>query len=212
VSAARAVFPLDHERGAAADAPTDARTRRVAKAFRGVMESLGLDLEDPNLADTPVRVARAYGELFAGLQAGTEPELTTFPNAERYSQMVAVTDVPFHSVCAHHFLPFFGTAHVAYLPGERVVGLSKLARIVDFYARRPQIQERMTEQIVACLNKRLAPRGAMVVLQARHFCMEMRGVSKPGVLTTTSALSGAFEEDRVRQEFLSLIPSRTSIG
>ena len=208
MSAARAVFPLDHERGAAADAPTDARTRRVAKAFRGVMESLGLDLEDPNLADTPVRVARAYGELFAGLQAGTEPELTTFPNAERYSQMVAVTDVPFHSVCAHHFLPFFGTAHVAYLPGERVVGLSKLARIVDFYARRPQIQERLTEQVIDLIDRRLQPAGAMVVLQARHFCMEMRGVGKPGATTTTSAIRGAFEEERTRQEFLNLLRRR----
>src|SRR5438876_1070054 len=95
---------------------------------------------------------------------------------------------------------------------DQIVGLSKLARLVDFYARRPQVQERMTEQIVACLNRRLEPKGAMVVLQARHFCMEMRGVSKPGVLTSTSALSGAFEEERVRQEFLSLIPSRTSLG
>ncbi len=128
------------------------------------------------------------------------------------AEKVGVVDVPFFSLCAHHFLPFFGSAHVAYIPGDRIVGLSKLARLVDFYARRPQVQERMTEQIVACLNKRLAPKGAMVVLRARHFCMEMRGVSKPGVITTTSALSGAFEEERVRQEFLSLLSSRPSIG
>jgi GTP cyclohydrolase I len=188
------------------------RVGRVAEAFKGVLEALELDLGDPNLAATHVRVARAYEELFSGLREGGEPTWRSFPNTENYSQMVSVIDVPFFSLCAHHFLPFFGSAHVAYIPGDRIVGLSKLARLVDFYARRPQIQERMTEQIVACLNKRLDPKGAMVVVQARHFCMEMRGVSKPGVLTTTSALSGAFEEDRVRQEFLSLLPSRTSLG
>jgi GTP cyclohydrolase I len=188
------------------------RVARVATAFRGVLEALDLDLSDPNLATTDLRVARAYEELFAGLREGAEPKWKSFPNSEGYSQMVSVVDVPFFSLCAHHFLPFFGSAHVAYIPGDQIVGLSKLARLVDFYARRPQIQERMTEQIVACLNKRLTPKGAMVVLQARHFCMEMRGVSKPGVLTTTSALSGMFEEDRVRQEFLSLLPSRTSLA
>ena len=188
------------------------RVAAVATAFRGVLEALDLDLSDANLTTTHLRVARAYEELFAGLREGGEPTWKSFPNTEGYSQMVSVLDVPFFSLCAHHFLPFFGSAHVAYIPGDQIVGLSKLARLVDFYARRPQIQERMTEQIVACLNKRLTPQGAMVVLQARHFCMEMRGVSKPGVLTTTSALSGAFEEERVRQEFLSLIPSRTSIA
>ena len=188
------------------------RVARVAAAFRGVLEALELDLSDPNLTTTDVRVARAYEELFAGLREGGEPTWKAFPNSEGYSQMVSVLDVPFFSLCAHHFLPFFGSAHVAYVPGDQIVGLSKLARLVDFYARRPQIQERMTEQIVTCLNKRLAPKGAMVVLQARHFCMEMRGVSKPGVLTTTSALSGTFEEERVRQEFLSLIPQRTSLS
>jgi GTP cyclohydrolase I len=192
-----------------AEAPD--RVDRVATAFRGVLEALELDLADPNLAATHVRVARAFEELFAGLREGSEPTWRSFPNTDGYSQIVSVIDVPFFSLCAHHFLPFFGSAHVAYIPEDRIVGLSKLARLVDFYARRPQTQERMTEQIVACLNKRLTPKGAMVVIQARHFCMEMRGVSKPGVLTTTSALSGAFEEERVRQEFLSLLPSRTSL-
>lgn len=188
------------------------RTAKVAAAFREVLVALELDLDDPNVAATHLRVARAYEELFAGLRGGSEPTWRSFPNTEHYSQIVSVIDVPFYSLCAHHFLPFFGSAHVAYIPSDRIVGLSKLARLVEFYARRPQVQERMTEQIVACLNDRLAPTGAMVVLQARHLCMEMRGVSKPGVLTTTSALSGAFEEDRVRQEFLSLLPARTSIG
>lgn len=200
----------DEEENAPAEPGT--RTAQVADAFRQVLLALDLDLSDPNLTATHLRVARAYEELFAGLREGSEPRWRTFPNTEQYSQMVSVVDVPFFSLCSHHFLPFFGSAHVAYIPGDRIVGLSKLARLVDFYARRPQLQERMTEQLVTCLNKRLAPKGAMVVLQARHFCMEMRGVSKPGVLTTTSALSGAFEEGRVRQEFLSLLPSRTSIG
>src|SRR5262245_51487414 len=122
--------------------PLDPRTHRAAAKFAEFLDALGIDRSDPHLALTPARVARMYGELFAGLREGAEPELRTFPNAEGYSEMVAVTDIPFHSTCAHHFLPFFGTAHVAYLPGDRVVGLSKLARAVEFYARRPQVQER----------------------------------------------------------------------
>ena len=184
---------------------SDPRTLRVARAFRGVMEALDLDLGDPNLADTPLRVARAYRELFAGLEEGAEPELRTFPNDEGYSQVVAVTGIPFHSLCAHHFLPFFGVAHVAYVPGERIVGLSKLARVVEFYARRPQVQERLTEQVIDLLDRRLAPPGALVVLQARHFCMEMRGVRTTGAATTTSAIRGVFQEERTRQEFLTLL-------
>lgn len=182
------------------------RCQRVASKVHALLEELGLDLSDPNLAGTDLRVARAYEELFAGLYEGAEPKLRTFPNTEKYSEMVALVDIPFYSMCAHHLLPFFGSAHVAYLPRERIVGLSKLSRLVDFYARRPQVQERMTEQILALLDKRLRPAGAMVILEARHLCMEMRGVNKPGVSTRTSALSGAFEEDRVRQEFLALLP------
>jgi GTP cyclohydrolase I len=183
----------------------DPRTRLVAERFRGVMEALGLDLADPNLADTPLRVARSYRELFAGLHPGAEPDLRTFPNSDGYSQVVAVTGIPFHSVCAHHFLPFFGTAHVAYLPKDRVVGLSKLARVVEHFARRPQIQERLTEQIVDLLDRRLRPAGVMVLLQASHFCMEMRGVRKPGTRTTTSAWRGAFSDERRRREFLETV-------
>lgn len=187
---------------------TDSRVLKVALKFREVMEALELDPNDPNLVGTEFRIARAYRELFAGLYAGAEPTLRTFPNAERYSEIVSVIDIPFYSVCAHHFLPFFGVAHVAYLPGERIVGLSKLARVVDFYGRRPQIQERMTEQIIAFIEERLRPAGAMVVVQARHFCMEMRGIGKPGLTTTTSAIRGAFEEERVRREFLTLLGGR----
>jgi GTP cyclohydrolase I len=121
--------------------------------------------------------------------------------------MVALTDIPFHSICAHHFLPFSGTAHVAYVPRERLVGLSKLARVVDFYARRPQLQERMTEQVAELIQERLDPAGAMVVVQARHLCMEMRGVARAGVTTTTSAVRGVFEGERLRRSFLSLLPA-----
>ena len=187
------------------DRPLDARTRRAAEAFAKFLEAIGVDRTDPHLAGTPLRVARMYDELFAGLGEGAEPELRTFPNAEGYSQMVAVTDIPFHSTCAHHFLPFFGTAHVAYLPGARVVGLSKLARLVDSYARRPQVQERMTEQVADLLQRRLEPAGVMVVVQARHLCMEARGVAKAGAMTTTSTIRGAFQDERTRQELLGLL-------
>lgn len=185
---------------------------RVALKLREVLDALGLDRSDPNLRGTEFRIARAYRELFVGLRAGSEPELRTFPNTEGYSEMVAVTDIPFYSVCAHHFLPFFGAAHVAYLPGARIVGLSKLARVIEFYARRPQVQERLTEQIIGLLEDRLAPAGAMVVLRARHLCMEMRGVGKPGLTTTTSAIRGAFEDGRLRQEFLAMVPPPRSAG
>ena len=191
---------------------TDPHVLNVALKFREVLDALGLDRSDPNLHGTEFRVARAYRELLAGLRAGSEPELRTFPNTDGYGEMVAVTDIPFYSLCAHHFLPFFGTAHVAYLPGARIVGLSKLARVVEFYARRPQVQERLTEQIIGLLEDRLAPAGAMVVLQARHMCMEMRGVGKPGLTTTTSAIRGAFEDGRLRQEFLAMLPETRRAG
>jgi GTP cyclohydrolase I len=172
------------------------------------MAELGLDVGEPHLAETPLRVARAYEEIFGGQER--EPRIRTFPNTEGYSEMVALIDIPFYSICAHHLLPFFGAAHVAYLPEDRIVGLSKLARIVEAFARRPQIQERMTEQVMASVVRALRPKGAMVILQARHLCMEMRGVGKPGVITTTSAIHGAFVEDRVRQELLALLPPRPS--
>src|SRR4051794_33236278 len=130
--------------------------------------------------------------MFSGLAEGAEPSITTFPNDEGYSEMVTVQDIPFYTVCAHHFLPFFGRAHVAYIPKDRIVGLSKLARVVEFYARRPQIQERMTEQIIEFLARTLDPLGTMVVIDANHLCMEMRGIKKPGATTTTSAIRGAF--------------------
>lgn len=185
----------------------DGRVPVIAKHFRAILETLGLDLSDPNLMGTPERVARMYIEIFAGLDQGTRPRLTTFPNLERYSQIVSVRDIPFYSLCSHHFLPFFGRAHVAYMPSPegRIVGLSKLARIVEFYARRPQLQERLTEQVINTLVSELQPQGAMVVIQAQHLCMEMRGVQKPGATTTTSAIRGVFEDRAVREEFLDLL-------
>ncbi|HXF95220.1 MAG TPA: GTP cyclohydrolase I FolE [Gemmatimonadales bacterium] len=190
----------------------DPEIGRVARKFGEVLDALGLDRSDPHLRGSEFRVARAYRELLAGLRAGAEPELRTFPNTEGYRRMVAVTGVPFYSLCAHHFLPFFGVAHLAYLPEARIVGLSKLARVVEFYARRPQVQERLTQQIIGLLDDRLAPAGAMVVLQARHLCLEMRGVGKPGLVTTTSAVRGAFEDDRWRQEFLAMLPATPTAG
>src|SRR5512143_3229293 len=167
------------------DTATEGRLRLAARRFRAFMEALDLDLADPHLAGTELRVARAYHEMFAGLAPEAEPELRTFPNTERYAEMVRVTDIPFYSLCAHHFLPFFGTAHVGYIPGDQLLGLSKFARVVDFYARRPQLQERMTQQIATLLDERVAPAGVIVVVEARHLCMEMRGVSIPGATTTT---------------------------
>ena len=189
------------------ETPEDQRTLIVAARFRDVMQALGLDLEDPTSRARRCAWRGPTGELFAGLDPAREPVLRTFPNTEGYSQIVAVTDIRFHSLCAHHFLPFFGTAHLAYLPKDRVVGLSKLARIVEHYARRPQIQERLTEQVIELLEHRLRPAGAIVIVQARHMCMEMRGVHQPGATTRTSAWRGAFADARTRQEFLDLLPT-----
>ena len=174
---------------------------RVAAAFRNFLQTLGLDLEDPDLARTDQRVARAYEELFAGLDPAAEPRLRTFPNTERHAGLVAVTAIHFHSLCAHHFLPFFGVAHVGYVPGERLAGLSKLARAVEYHARRPQLQERLTEQVATWLDERLAPAGVIVTVEARHLCMEMRGVGKPGVLTTTTTVRGVCADERMQEQF-----------
>jgi len=178
----------------------------AAAAFRGFLESLGLDLEDPNLAGTADRVARAYREMLSGLRS-PEPPLSTFPNAKKYRGIVSVTDIPFYSICAHHFLPFFGSVSVGYAPGERLVGLSKLARVVDFYARRPQIQEDLTEQVASLLEERLAPAGVIVSVEARHLCMEMRGVARPGVTTRTTAVRGTLSDERLQEQFFERIGS-----
>jgi GTP cyclohydrolase I len=181
------------------------RADRIADHFKEIMRVLDLDLDDPHLRETPARVGRMYLEIFRGLKDQSEPTVTCFPNTDEYRNMVIVRDIEFFSVCSHHMIPFFGKAHVAYIPNERIVGLSKIARMVEFYARRPQLQERLTEQVIDFLVDKLEPAGAIAVLEARHLCMEMRGVEKPGALTTTSALRGSFNEPRVRQEFFDLL-------
>jgi GTP cyclohydrolase IA len=177
----------------------------IAHHVRGILTALGLDLTDPNLAETDLRVAKMYIEMFSGLAEGAEPKVTTFPNEEGYSHMVMEKQIPFYSMCAHHLVPFYGHAHIAYIPRERILGLSKFARILEFYAKRPQLQERLTEQVVTYLEEKLQPLGAMVVVEARHLCVEMRGVKKPGALTVTSALRGIFHQKPVREEFLDLL-------
>jgi len=193
------------------DAPgtADPREPRIAAHVRAILDELGLDPGDPNLRETDRRVARMYLEMFHGLEEGAEPTVTTFPNDEGYSHMVMEKDIPFYSLCAHHLVPFYGKAHIAYIPRERILGLSKFARILEFYAKRPQLQERLTEQVVNYLQEKLEPLGAMVVVEARHLCVEMRGVKKPGALTTTSAIRGVFHQRPVREEFLDLLRHRS---
>ena len=181
------------------------RVEKIAEHVGAILDMLHLDRTDPNLTGTPERVAKMYLEMFHGLVEGAEPEVTTFPNEENYRSMVMERDTPFYSMCAHHLVPFYGHAHIAYIPNRRIVGLSKLPRILEFYAKRPQIQERLTEQVADYLWNNLQPLGAMVVIEARHLCVEMRGVKKPGALTVTSAIRGCFEDRKVRGEFLSFL-------
>ena len=184
------------------------KVREIARHVRGIIEILGLDPHDPNLAETPDRVAKMYLEMFHGLSEGAEPKITIFPNSEHYQAMVMEKDIPFYSMCSHHFVPFYGHAHLAYIPNDKIVGLSKMPRILEFYARRPQLQERLTEQVAQFMADKLHPQGVMVVIEARHLCVEMRGVKKPGALTVTSAIRGIFYDRPVREEFLDLLNRR----
>jgi GTP cyclohydrolase IA len=188
-----------------------AEARRVdlaaAQAAAGrLLLALGADLDSPGLRETPRRVAAAYAELLT-----PEPfALTTFPNDEGYDELVVVRDIPFQSLCMHHLLPFHGVAHVAYLPAERIIGLSKLARVVEHFARDLQVQERLTKQVAGCIDDELEPKGVGVVVEAEHLCMSLRGVQKAGTRTVTSALHGLVRDDpRTREEFLSLTGGRT---
>lgn len=183
----------------------DPRIGRIAGHVRRVLTELGLDLTDDNLRETDRRVAKMYLEMFHGLEEGAEPKVTTFPNDEHYSAMVMEKQIPFYSMCAHHLVPFYGHAHLAYIPNDHILGLSKFARILEFYAKRPQLQERLTEQVANFLDARLKPQGVMVVIEARHLCVEMRGVKKPGAVTVTSAIRGTFYQKPVREEFLDLL-------
>jgi GTP cyclohydrolase I len=183
---------------------------RIEAAVREILLAIGEDPDRPGLVDTPARVARAYGETFAGLvQDAREVLATTFD--EGHEELVLVRDIPMYSTCEHHLVPFHGKAHVGYIPGAdgRVTGLSKLARLVEVYARRPQVQERMTRQIADSLFEVLAPLGVIVVIEAEHLCMAMRGVRKAGTTTVTSAVRGIFRDNAVtRGEAMSLILGR----
>jgi GTP cyclohydrolase IA len=172
------------------------------RAAADLLAALGADVGSEHLRETPRRVAKAYAELLTPVAF----QATTFPNDGGYDELVVVRDIPFQSLCAHHLLPFHGTAHIAYLPGDRIIGLSKLGRVVDLFARDLQVQERLTTQVADWLEERLAPRGVGVIVQAEHLCMSLRGVQKPGALTITSALRGTVKEDpATRQEVLSLV-------
>ena len=173
----------------------------AAEAVRALLVALGQDVTSESLSQTPRRVAASFAELLAA----PDFDLTTFPNDEGYDELVVARSIPFASLCEHHLLPFMGLAHVAYMPGDRILGLSKLARVVELFARRLQVQERMTTQIAAWLQENVRPRGVGVVLEAEHLCMSMRGVRAEGARTVTSALHGALRNDpRTRAEFLAL--------
>ncbi len=178
---------------------------RIEAAVREILEAVGENPDREGLLETPQRVARMYAEVFAGLK--TDPRIHLKKTFEqKYDEMVIVKDIRFESCCEHHLLPFFGKAHIAYLPNGRVVGLSKLARVVESISKRPQVQENITEELADILMEELNPRGVGVILEASHTCMTIRGVRKPESLTTTSAMRGTFRENPItRQEFLTLV-------
>jgi len=180
---------------------------RIERAVREILEAIGEDPDRDGLARTPMRIAKMYEEIFAGLYEDPSQHLTVTFEAD-HDEMVMVRDIPIHSVCEHHLIPFAGRAHVAYIPGEdgRITGLSKIARLVDGFAKRPQVQERLTTQVADALVEVLKPSGALVMIEAEHFCMSMRGVKKPGSLTITSAVRGSFKSNAAtRAEAMSLI-------
>lgn len=178
---------------------------RAEAAATELLEALGLPVDGPHLAETPRRMVHAYSEL---LTVG-EFDFTTFPNTEEYDELVLVQDIPLRSVCEHHMLPFVGVAHVGYLPADRILGLSKFARVVEFFSHRPQTQERLTKQVAEHLRAHLEPRGVGVVVEAEHTCMSLRGVRATGARTVTSTLFGALRDDpATRAEFLSLTRNR----
>ncbi|TDQ55231.1 GTP cyclohydrolase I FolE [Actinorugispora endophytica] len=190
--------------------PAGVDQHRIEKAVREILLAIGEDPDRDGLLDTPARVARAYAEQFAGLDQRPEDVLTTVFEAG-HEEMVLVRDIEMYSTCEHHLVPFYGVAHIGYIPSAegQITGLSKLARLVDVYARRPQVQERLTTQIADALMTNLKPRGVIVVIEAEHLCMTMRGVRKPGAKTLTSAVRGGFRDsDRTRAEAMSLILGR----
>ena len=180
---------------------------RIERAVREILEAIGEDPDRDGLVRTPLRIAKMYEEIFAGMREDPSHHLTVTFEAE-HDEMVMVRDIPLHSMCEHHLIPFAGRAHVAYIPGPDglITGLSKIARLVDGYARRPQVQERLTTQVADALGDALKPTGVLVVLEAEHLCMSIRGVNKPGALTVTSAVRGHFRDDaRARAEAMGFV-------
>lgn len=185
--------------------PNTATTEAIAQHVVELLQHLGEDVQREGLQRTPERVGKAMQFLTQGYQQDPEAILRSALFEEDYRQMVVVKDIPFYSLCEHHLLPFFGKAHVAYIPNGKITGLSKVARVVDVFARRLQVQERMTTQIKECIQNTLNPLGVMVVIEAEHLCMQMRGVQKPHAVTTTSDFTGAFNRPETREEFMNLI-------
>lgn len=186
--------------------PFDAeKTAAIARHYEEIIKLLGEDASREGLLKTPDRVSRAMQFLMQGYEQDPEEVLRSAMFTEDYRQMVIVKDIDFYSMCEHHMLPFFGRAHVAYIPNHQITGLSKIARIVEIFARRMQVQERMTTQIKECIQKTLNPLGVMVILEAQHLCMQMRGVQKQNSITTTSDFTGVFQQAKTREEFMNLI-------
>ncbi|MDD6379610.1 MAG: GTP cyclohydrolase I FolE [Prevotella sp.] len=177
----------------------------LADHYKKVLELLGEDPSREGLLKTPMRVAKAMQILTRGYTQDPHKVLTDALFEEKYNQMVIVKDIDFFSMCEHHMLPFYGKVHVAYIPNGFITGLSKIARVVDIFSHRLQVQERLTEQIMECINTTLKPQGVMVIIEAKHMCMQMRGVEKQNSITTTSAYSGVFESMKTRNEFMNLL-------
>ena len=185
-------------------------TDDVKNRYKSIIEELGEDASREGLTKTPERAAKAMQFLTQGYQQDAEEILRSAMFKESYNEMVIVKDIELYSLCEHHILPFFGKAHIAYIPNGHIVGLSKIPRVIDVFARRLQVQERLTEQILNCLDKTLKPQGVAVVIEASHMCMMMRGVQKQNSVTTTSGFSGSFEKEETRNEILKLISSQLS--
>jgi len=185
-------------------------TDDIKNRYQGIIESIGEDVKRDGLLKTPERASKAIQYLTSGYEMDAEKVLKSALFEESYSEMVIIKDIELYSLCEHHILPFFGKAHIAYIPNGRIVGLSKIPRVVDIFARRLQVQERLTDQILCTLDKVLQPEGVAVVIEASHMCMMMRGVQKQNSVTTTSGFRGAFENIETRTEFLKLISSSLS--
>lgn len=188
----------------------EAKIKTIEDHFRAIMETLGLDLTDDSLKGTPLRVAKMYvNEVFSGLDPAQKPKIALFKNRYRYNQMLVEKDISFHSNCEHHFVPIFGKAHLAYISNGNIIGLSKLNRIVQYYAKRPQVQERLTVQIARELQKVLKTDDVAVLIDAKHLCVSSRGIQDTSSATVTSYYGGKFQEDSMKKEFLNYIGLKT---